>query len=441
MTPLRVVHATNELGLGGTAKVAVTHALAHDRAMVEPSVVAMLWEGPRRAELEAAGIPVAGADGDVGRLAELLSGADVVHVHRAGHPEPLLPEAARRAGVPVLVETNVFGFQDTTPDERDFRCHLTVSRMCALRYRARAGLAGPEFHERNRVSYNPVDTGLLRSVAPEAAEAKRSLGLDPGRPVVGRLGRGDDRKWNVLVVDMVPRLLALAPEAQVMLVGTTDSVRRRLARLGVLDRVAIVEPVAEPEALARLYAACDVFVTGSAIGESFGLAIAEAMALGVPVVTSSTPWTDNAQVELVDEGRTGHVANHPQPFAEAVASLLEDDDRRAALGKAARGKVDRLFSVVPLTRQLERLYAALAAGGPLPEWSPSPSEVDAFAEEYARRAVAQFRPLTGRERLEARASVLAERARWAAHDLRRHPGELGRAVAARLIPRRRRAAA
>jgi hypothetical protein len=146
-------------------------------------------------------------------------------------------------------------------------------------------------------------------------------------------------------------------------------------------------------------------------------------------------------VELVDEGRTGHVANHPQPFAEAVAALLDDDGRRAAFGNAARGKVDRLFDVVPLTRQLERLYAALVAGESLPEWSPSPAEVDTFAAEYAHRATAQFRPLTGRERLEARASVFAERARWAAHDLRRHPGELGRAVAARLTRWRRRAAA
>jgi glycosyltransferase involved in cell wall biosynthesis len=437
MAPLRVVHATNELGLGGTAKAAAVHALAHKRSIVEPRVVALLWEGPRRDQLAAAGIPVAGADGDLERLVTLLEGADVVHVHRAGVSESLLPEAARRAGVPVLVETNVFGFHDESPDEAGFACHLLISRMCALRYRRRAGLPGPEFHRRHRVCYYPVDVDGLRARAPEPAEAKRRLGLDPDRPVVGRLGRADDRKWSTTLVDMVPRLLELMPDAQVVLVGTTPAVRRRLGRRGARAKVTQVEPVADDEELATLYAACDVFATGSSIGESFGLAIAEAMALGIPVVTHSTPWVDNAQVELVDEGSTGHIANHPQAFAEAVASLLADEPRRRELAAAAREKCERMFAAAPLTRQLERLYRSLVAGEGIPEWDPPPANVDAFAAEYAARCQAQYRPLTPRERVEARTLVLAERARWAARDLRRQPGALAQAIASRLSPRRR----
>ena len=52
-----------------------------------------------------------------------------------------------------------------------------------------------------------------------------------------------------------------------------------------------------------MYAACDVFVTAAEIGESHSYAIEEAMALRLPVVTSSTPWVDNAQIEQVDEGK------------------------------------------------------------------------------------------------------------------------------------------
>jgi glycosyltransferase involved in cell wall biosynthesis len=324
----------------------------------------------------------------------------------------------------------VFGVPDESPDARSFDCHLLISKMSALRYRRRAGLDGRTFGRRHRVSYYPVEARRLRAAAPELAQAKQALGLDPGRPVVGRLGRADDRKWNTLVVDMIPRLLQLVPEAQMMLVGATPAVRRRLARHRVLDSVTEIEPVAGVDELARLYSACDVFVTGSAIGETFGLAIAEAMALGVPVVTSSTPWVDNAQVELVDEGSTGHVANHPQPFAEAVAALLRDDAHRQAIGAAARQKVDREFDAERLTRQLERLYAGLLAGNEIPEWSPGPEEVDAFTEEAFSRTRAQFRPLRPRERLEARAAVLAERGLWAARDLRSQPRVLARPLRA-----------
>ena len=38
-------------------------------------------------------------------------------------------------------------------------------------------------------------------------EAKRRLGFDPARPVVGRLGRADDLKWRRLLVSMLPALL------------------------------------------------------------------------------------------------------------------------------------------------------------------------------------------------------------------------------------------
>ena len=69
------------------------------------------------------------------------------------------------------------------------RMHLFPSKMCALRYRRRLGLAGPEFHARHRVSHWPVDIVRLRGFAPERGEAKRLLGLDPERPVVARVGR------------------------------------------------------------------------------------------------------------------------------------------------------------------------------------------------------------------------------------------------------------
>lgn len=416
---MKAVLAVNALGMGGTEKGVQTHALAFDRERVEPRVVAIQEDGVRRGVLEGAGIEVECAHGDRRRLAELLAGADVVHVTRAGVAEPLLPAACREAGVEVLVETNVFGAVDASADERDFAMHLFPSKMCALRYRRRLGLAGPEFHDRHRVSHWPVDIERLRGLAPERAEAKRRLGLDPDRPVVARVGRANDRKWRDLIVDMVPPLLELAPEAQVAFVGATPAKLRRLDRLGALESVRLLPPSAEEERLACFYAAADVFVTAAEIGESHSFAIEEAMCLGVPVVTCSTPWVDNGQVEQVDEGETGHIADHPQPFAEAVASLLADEDRRERFGERARRKADELFDAKRLTRRLEGLYAALAAGDPAPaDWAPPPAEVDEFAAEYERRLVASYRPLSDAERRGAAGERRRERLRWAARAAR-----------------------
>ena len=404
----------NSLGLGGTEKAVQTHALAFDRDRVDVCVIAVREDGVRRKVLEQAGVEVECAEGERRRLTELLAGADIVHVSRAGVAEPLVPAACRDAGVEALVETNVFGAVDASADERKFATHLFPSKMCALRYRRRCGCVGSEFHARHRVLRFPVDIAGLRGLAPSASEARRRLGLDPDRPTVVRVGRADDRKWRDLVVDMVPPLLELEPEAQVALVGATPSKLRCLDRLGVLERVRLFSPTADEELLACFYAAADVFVTAAEIGESHSFAIEEAMCLGVPVVTCSTPWVDNAQIEQVDEGETGHVADHPQTFAEAVASLLADEEKRRRFGERAREKAGRLFDAAPLTRQLERLYAALLAGEPAPaDWVPSLAEVDGFDAEYERRLAASYRQLSGDERREAGNERRRERLRWA----------------------------
>ena len=363
-----------------------------------------------------------------------------MHVHRGGLAEPIVPAACRAAGVEALIETNVFGLRDTSPDDAQFSAHLHISQMCAMRYRERAGLDLETFHRRHRTLHYPVDVDALRADATTRDEAHALLGLDPGRPTVVRVGREDDRKWSDILVAMAPHLLELVPDAQIVLVGATDHRRAQLRRLGVLDRVHCLASSSEPRRVAAFFRAADVFASASSIGESFGLAIAEAMALGVPVVTNSTPWTDNAQVEVVDNGVSGWVANHPRAFAEAVADLLGDERRRLAFGAAAAEKASAVWHPSRLTRQLEWLFETVTTtGAPPPEWSPGIAEQAAFEADYPRWATEQYRPLSPRERREARIAVLRERADWAWRDLRADPVQGGRVLAglatARLMAR------
>jgi glycosyltransferase involved in cell wall biosynthesis len=411
--PVAIV--TNGLGLGGTEKSLVSFAATLDRERFDVRVVVVQEDGPRHAELDAARIPVHVAGGDVDRLETALTGVQIAHVFRAGLAERAVPAACRAAAVPHLVETNVFGRIDGSPDERQFDCHLFVGKMCALRYRRRLDLWDADFHARHRVLHWPIDLERLRALAPGRAEAKRALGLDPQRPVVGRVGRDDDTKWRRLLVDMVPDLLRLAPEAQVMFVGATPDKRRRLRRLGVEDRVAFIDTTVDEWETATRLAACDVFITAAEIGESYSVAISEAMALGLPVVTCSTPWVDNGQIEQIDEGVTGHITDHPTAFAEACAELVHDPAKAAELGRAAAAKADRLMDKVALTRQLEALYHQVLAGPlqPDPGWAPPPTVLDAFAVEYERRLQESFRPLSGRERAEVAIARRAEQVRWA----------------------------
>ncbi|HEY3581712.1 MAG TPA: glycosyltransferase, partial [Pyrinomonadaceae bacterium] len=104
---------------------------------------------------------------------------------------------------------------------------------------------------------------------------------------------------------------------------------------------------------AKLLAALDVFVSASET-ESFGLAIAEAMAAGTAVVATAT---DGAR-EVVEDQRTGLIVpiGDVPGISSAIAALLADDDQRKHLGSRAKKAVAEKFSLRRMVDEIEKLY-------------------------------------------------------------------------------------
>ncbi len=144
------------------------------------------------------------------------------------------------------------------------------------------------------------------------------------------VGRHVEEKGIQFLLDAWPQVLARRPEARLLLVGdgpTRPDAERQAERLGVTGSVRFLGFQA-PSAVGELLRASRVFVLPS-LQEGFPIALAEAMACGLPSVT-----TEGLE-EIVGDGGVGVPARDPVALARAVAGLLADPVRSRRMGEAA----------------------------------------------------------------------------------------------------------
>jgi glycosyltransferase involved in cell wall biosynthesis len=105
------------------------------------------------------------------------------------------------------------------------------------------------------------------------------------------------------------------------------------------------------------YYGADIFAFAPIWNEGFGLPPVEAMAAGLPVVTSRS----GTVVETVVEGKTGYLVekNNAEQLAQALLVLLNDDDRREAMGRAGRVRALDHFSWDNIAEGMRTRYQTL----------------------------------------------------------------------------------
>jgi len=285
---------------------------------------------------------------------------EVVHAHMA-RDYPLAAYATRRNPQTKLIVTRHVLFPLNRLHRQTLaRAHRVIAVSSAVARELRSGaIAGDE---RITVVHNGIDTERFAKALAgfDRAEFVRSKGLPSGCLLVGSIGELRTLKRHDDFIRAAAIVAQQFPQAHFVLAGVdtskTSDVRKQLeqlvSELRLTERFHFLGWLDEAE---KLLAALDVFVSASET-ESFGLAIAEAMAAGTAVVATAT---EGAQ-EVIDDRKTGllvPVADVPQ-LADAVVTLLGHEERRKQLGSQAKEAVAAHFSLQRMVEEIERIYTA-----------------------------------------------------------------------------------
>ena len=184
---------------------------------------------------------------------------------------------------------------------------------------------------------------------------REAAGRPDGAPVLGFVGRIEPRKNQRAIVAAFARLRRALPEARLELVGPVadEAYARELAadisRLRLDDAVRCTGRVPDVTRYVRRWS---LFVSLSA-DEGQGLAVLEAMALGVPVAARSVAGVE----DFLADGHTGWAL--PDRGIAATASVLKralEAPEAAAITRRARRMVERRYDWSTMVGAFDRLY-------------------------------------------------------------------------------------
>jgi glycosyltransferase involved in cell wall biosynthesis len=251
--------------------------------------------------------------------------------------QSILAEEATLSGLPTEVP-------DPRTVEREL-CEYEQADFVMVPSRFAAETFANQGHSRSRVVINPYGVDLRRFV-------NESVEIDTGPLKVIQVGRVSVRKGVHYLAPAVARV----PGATVSFVGIVDAGMERVVGA---PHTRIVGPVPGHELPAwyrRHNVACLVSVE-----EGFGLVLTQAMAMGLPVIT-----TRNAGgAEIVQEGVNGFIVpmRDPDAIAEKLQVLADDPMRRAEMGRQARLTVADGYTWSDYGERAARAYRAMLGGG------------------------------------------------------------------------------
>ncbi|HEY5883873.1 MAG TPA: glycosyltransferase family 4 protein [Pyrinomonadaceae bacterium] len=293
-------------------------------------------------------------------LAKLVGqhGIHIVHAHMA-RDYPLAAYSIRKNDHARLIVTRHVLFPLNKLHRATLsRASAVIGVSEAVAVQLRRDKVVPE--QKIRVVANGIDTERFRNARQkfQPEEFRKQWALPADSLLVGTVGELTPLKGQAEFLKAAVQVGQDFPNAYFIVAGTDHSAEQTNAaalqelaiRLKITDRVRVVPWL---EDIAQLYCALDVFVSASHT-ESFGLAIAEAMASQTAVVATRTAGAS----EIIRDGETGLLVpiGDADSLAETLIELLRNTDRRTRLDVAAQRDVSARFGIEPMIDATEKIY-------------------------------------------------------------------------------------
>lgn len=277
-----------------------------------------------------------------GRLAARWAGVPAVHTFHGIH----------YAGYPRLGQRLYLGLERLLGSMTHTVINVSPSQEAEG---LRLGLFPPA---RSATVLNGIDVDALDLAARRAPIPRARLGLTDQDLVLGCVTRFDPVKRAERLLDAAQALAPRFPRLALLLIGgggDQPRLRRaaRDARLG--ERVVFTGWLPEP---AAAYRALDLYVSAS-LKEGLPLSLLEAMGSGLAVVATDV----DGHRDVVIHGETGLLvpAGDQDALVGAIASLLDDPERRRRMGEAGRRRVRMEFTLEAMVRKTAEIYRGASA--------------------------------------------------------------------------------
>ena len=284
---------------------------------------------------------------------------DIIHSHYSRDLWVLAPAASLAGDVPIVFIKHI----GTQKAKTDFLHRWIYRRVCKII--AISGVIADNVRRthpvdagRVTVIHHGLDLSQFSDHDKAREKSRREFGIGDDDILIGTIGRLQEGKGHIEFLEMAARIAAEFSQARFIIVGEAtrgeehraEKIYRKIDQVNLGKRLVLA---GFRKDIPAVLAAMDIFAFPSR-AEAFGLVIIEAMAAGVPVVSTRS----DGVLDIIKDGVNGILVDRQNvdQLTAAVRSLIVDAKRRKELAAAGRRTIEEKFTIDRMVAETEKVY-------------------------------------------------------------------------------------